>query len=82
VPTHETNKSLKLLLKIGLRFGKPEAKVSLGPAAVRGTVSTGESVLLPIKWHLTRGEMRSMTTEGVVAAASRSNRRKQKGQKN
>jgi hypothetical protein len=55
--------------------GKLEGPVSSGPAAVRGTVDSDEGVLLPAKWHLTRGGTRSITTEGFVVVASRSKRR-------
>jgi hypothetical protein len=41
--------------------------------AVRGTIGSRKSVLLPAKWHLTRGGTRSMITQGVVTVASRSN---------
>jgi hypothetical protein len=37
------------------RFGKPEGPVLSVPTVVRGTVGFGENVLLPFKWHLTRG---------------------------
>jgi hypothetical protein len=45
---------------------------------VRGTVVSDEGVLLPTKWRLTGGGTRSMTTQGVVAAAKRSKRSKTK----
>jgi hypothetical protein len=48
---------------------------------VRGTVVSGEGVLLPTKWHLTGGGTRSMTTQGVVAAAKRSKRSRTKRKK-
>jgi hypothetical protein len=38
-----------------LKQGKPEGPVSLALAAVEGTVGSGEGILLPAKWHLTRG---------------------------
>jgi hypothetical protein len=37
-------------------FGKLDGLFSLTPIAVRGTVSSDEDVLLPTKWHLTRGD--------------------------
>jgi hypothetical protein len=45
---------------------------------VRSTVGSDEDILLPAKWRLTRGGTRSMTTQGVVAVAKRSKRRKMK----
>jgi hypothetical protein len=38
-----------------VRFGKSDGPISSAPVAVRGTVSSDEGVLLPAKWHLTRG---------------------------
>jgi hypothetical protein len=38
---HETNKSRKLLLEIG-------------QTGLSGFVSSGENILFPVKWHLTR----------------------------
>jgi hypothetical protein len=37
-------------------FGKLDCLVSSAPVAVRGTVSSGEGILFPAKWHLTRGK--------------------------
>jgi hypothetical protein len=37
-------------------FGKTDCSVPLALAAVRGTVGSGEDVLLPVKWCLTRKE--------------------------
>jgi hypothetical protein len=36
-------------------FGKPDCLVSSALTAVRGTIGSGEGVLLPVKWRLTRG---------------------------
>jgi hypothetical protein len=68
------NKSQKLLLETG----KSKGLVSSGSVTVSGTVSSGEGALLPINWCLTKGGARSTTTQGVVAAASRSKRRENK----
>jgi hypothetical protein len=38
-----------------VQFSKLDGPVSSAPAAVRGTVDSGEGVLLPAKWRLTRG---------------------------
>jgi hypothetical protein len=35
--------------------GKPNSPVSSIPTAIRGTVGSGEGVILLAKWHLTRG---------------------------
>jgi hypothetical protein len=39
-----------------VRFGKLDYLVSSAPAIVRGTVVSGEVVLLLVKWHLTKGK--------------------------
>jgi hypothetical protein len=39
-----------------VQFGKPDCPVSSALAAVKGTVGSGEGVLFPVKWHLTRKE--------------------------
>jgi hypothetical protein len=57
--THEMNKSRKLLLKTEknrtVQFDKLDGPVSLAPAAVKGTIGSGEGVLLTAKWRLTKG---------------------------
>jgi hypothetical protein len=57
--THEMNKSWKLPLKTEknwtVQFDKLDGSVSLAPAAVKGTIGSGEGVLLTAKWHLTKG---------------------------
>jgi hypothetical protein len=52
-----------------VRYGKPDNLVLSASTVVRGTIGSGEGVLLPAKWHLTEGGERSMTTQEVVAVA-------------
>jgi hypothetical protein len=37
-----------------VQFSKLDYPVSSAPAAIRGTVDSGEGVLFIVKWHLTR----------------------------
>jgi hypothetical protein len=39
-----------------IRFGKPDCLISSALVAVRGTAGSGEGILFPIKWRLTRKE--------------------------
>jgi hypothetical protein len=57
-----------------VRFDKLDDLVSSAPVAVRGIVGSGEGVILPVKWRLTRGGTITTTTLKVVAVDSMSNR--------
>jgi hypothetical protein len=50
------NKSQKLLLETGKT--KQYGLVLSGPTTVRGTIGSSEGILLPAKWHLTRGRVK------------------------
>jgi hypothetical protein len=56
---HETNKSQKLLLKTGQTgysgLANQMVRFHRVCAAIRDTIGSGEGVLLPAKWHLTKG---------------------------
>jgi hypothetical protein len=46
--------------------------ILLVSTAVRDIIDSDHNVLLPTKWHLTRGGIRSTTTRGAEAAGKRS----------
>jgi hypothetical protein len=62
---HESNGEMEALAQNYrnqiLRFGKPERSVLSGSIADKGTVDSDEDILLPAKWHLTRGRARTTT---------------------
>jgi hypothetical protein len=63
-------------------FCELDNPVLSAPATIRDTITSGEDILPPPKWCLTGGGTRSMSTQGVVVVASRSNKVKMRRKEN
>jgi hypothetical protein len=76
---HESEAPVQNRRNQTVRIQELDGPVLQRPVVVRGAVGLRWRALPPAKQRLDGGEAWTMTTQGVVAVSSRSNRRKRKG---